>query len=117
MSCWRATKFLTNTLSQKKLSLGDGLQILRYNVSTAYNSHLDYIEDKSGQLEHDFDSSGTGGNRFATILMYMSDLEPEDGGETVFPKAWPPQLPVEERVSTKTVSFIVHSEMSMRYYT
>jgi hypothetical protein len=27
-------------------SHGDGLQILRYNVSKAYNSHLDWIEDK-----------------------------------------------------------------------
>lgn len=82
-------------------TMGDGLQILRYNRTTAYNSHLDYIEDKSGQLEHDFDSSGTGGNRFATILMYMSDLDFEDGGETVFPKAWPPKLLPEERVSTE----------------
>jgi hypothetical protein len=87
------------------LSSGDGLQILRYNVSTSYNSHLDYIEDRSGQLEHDFDSSGTGGNRFATILLYMSDLGPDDGGETVFPKVWPPTLPVEERISTQAVSF------------
>jgi hypothetical protein len=27
-------------------SYGDGLQILRYNVTTAYNSHMDWIEDK-----------------------------------------------------------------------
>jgi hypothetical protein len=27
-------------------SHGDGLQILRYNISKAYNSHLDWIEDK-----------------------------------------------------------------------
>ena len=26
-------------------SYSDGLQILRYNVSKAYNSHLDWIED------------------------------------------------------------------------
>ena len=26
-------------------SHSDGLQILRYNVSKAYNSHLDWIED------------------------------------------------------------------------
>lgn len=82
-------------------SYGDGLQILRYNVSKAYNSHLDWIEDKSGQLEHDFESGGTGGNRFATILMYMSDLGEGDGGETVFPQGWPAHLPESERVSTK----------------
>lgn len=80
-------------------SHGDGLQILRYNVSKAYNSHLDWIEDKSGQLEHDYESGGSGGNRFATILMYMSDLGPDDGGETVFPKGWPAHLDPSERVS------------------
>ena len=81
-------------------SFGDGLQILRYNISKAYNSHLDWIEDKSGELHHDFESKGTGGNRFATILMYMSDLGPDDGGETVFPRGWPPHLDVSERIST-----------------
>lgn len=58
---------------------------------------------QSGQLEHDYESGGTGGNRFATILMYMSDLEPEDGGETVFPKGWPPNVAVEDRVDPKMV--------------
>eukprot|EP00934_Nitzschia_sp_Nitz4_P004873 Nitzschia sp. Nitz4//scaffold58_size112336//14927//16933//NITZ4_004017-RA/size112336-augustus-gene-0.16-mRNA-1//-1//CDS//3329554941//4863//frame0 len=83
-------------------SHADGLQILRYNVSKAYNSHLDWIEDKSGQLEHDFESGGTGGNRFATILLYMSDLAENDGGETVFPEGWPPEVPIAERVDIKT---------------
>ena len=53
---------------------------------------------QTGQLEHDYESAGTGGNRFATILMYMSDLGPEDGGETVFPKAWPPNVPQDQRI-------------------
>lgn len=38
---------------------------------------------------YDYDSSGRGGNRFATILLYMSDLQDEDGGETVFSQAPP----------------------------
>jgi hypothetical protein len=33
----------------------------------------------------------------------MSDLEPGDGGETVFPKAWPPHVPVEERKQRQDV--------------
>jgi 2OG-Fe(II) oxygenase superfamily len=82
-------------------SHGDGLQILRYNVSKAYNSHLDWIEDKTGELEHDFESGGSGGNRFATILMYMSDMGPDAGGETVFPKGWPPHLDPSDRVSAE----------------
>jgi hypothetical protein len=56
---------------------------------------------KTGQLEHDYESGGTGGNRFATILMYMSDLGPEDGGETVFPHGWPPGVHESKRVSEK----------------
>eukprot|EP00536_Pseudo-nitzschia_multiseries_P008739 jgi/Psemu1/257491/estExt_Genewise1Plus.C_2280034 len=80
-------------------SHGDGLQILRYNVSKAYNSHMDWIEDHTGQLKHDYDSAGTGGNRFATILLYMSDLGENDGGETVFPHGVPEHIPVEQRIT------------------
>jgi len=80
-------------------SHSDGLQILRYNVSKAYNSHLDWIEDPSGQLKHDYESGGTGGNRFATILLYMSDLGETDGGETVFPYGIPSNIPEEKRIT------------------
>jgi hypothetical protein len=79
-------------------SHGDGLQILRYNVTTAYNSHLDWIADNA-QLEHDYQSAGTGGNRFATILLYMTDIGAEDGGETVFPKGWPYDVAESDRVN------------------
>ena len=88
-------------------SHGDGLQILRYNLTTAYTTHMDYIDDKSGKSAHDFNSAGTGGNRFATILLYMSDLDPEDGGETVFTEGWPPGLLEKERVNSKTVSCVL----------
>jgi hypothetical protein len=64
---------------------------------------LYYLFEKGGELEHDYESGGTGGNRFATILLYMSDIGPEDGGETVFPKGWPPGVAVEDRVDSKTV--------------
>lgn len=64
----------------------DGLQILRYNETTAYNSHMDWMEP-SPLSEDDFESSGTGGNRFATILLYLSDMGEDEGGETVFPQA------------------------------
>ena len=72
----------------------DGLQILRYNQSTAYNSHLDWM-DPNESSEYDLDSYGVGGNRFATILLYLSDLGENDGGETVFPKAQPLTAPNE----------------------
>lgn len=51
----------------------DGLQVLRYNTSTAYIAHTDYLEDNGSG--HDYDSSGKGSNRFATILFYLSDVE------------------------------------------
>lgn len=65
-------------------SLADGLQVLRYNKTTAYIPHLDWIDDDFKREEHDFESLGVGSNRFATILLYMSDLKETSGGETVF---------------------------------
>jgi hypothetical protein len=64
--------------------------------------HLDYL-DLDEKLEHDYDSSRKGGNRFATILLYMTDLEEKDGGETVFSEAWPTYQAVEDRVEINTV--------------
>lgn len=80
----------------------DGLQMLRYNVSTSYASHLDYFEGGE-ELEHDYDSAHRGGNRFATVLLYMTDMETGSGGETVFVKAWPKDQLVKERVTIKEV--------------
>eukprot|EP00978_Attheya_sp_CCMP212_P005742 scaffold12860_cov54-Attheya_sp.AAC.3 len=71
----------------------DGLQVLRYNKTTAYIPHLDFIEDPTGKEEHNYDSAGVGSNRFATILLYMTDLSEGDGGETVFTNTWPNQPP------------------------
>jgi hypothetical protein len=64
----------------------DGLQILRYNQTAAYTPHMDWIEEKSDE-NHDWDSSGEGTNRFATVLLYLTDVEL--GGETVFPLVKP----------------------------
>eukprot|EP01018_Ginkgo_biloba_P017841 Gb_02141 [translate_table: standard] len=54
---------------------GEGIQILHYEVGQKYDPHYDYF----------FDSYNTknGGQRIATVLMYLSDVE--KGGETVFP--------------------------------
>lgn len=82
-------------------SHGDGLQILRYNKTTAYIPHMDWIDDQSGRLKHNYDSAGKGGNRYATILLYMSDLEEGDGGETLFAKGWPVGQAEEDHVPLK----------------
>ncbi|CAI0461992.1 unnamed protein product [Linum tenue] len=56
---------------------GEGLQILHYEVGQKYEPHFDYFMD-------DYNTKN-GGQRIATILMYLSDVE--EGGETVFPSA------------------------------
>ncbi|KAK9845089.1 hypothetical protein WJX74_010472 [Apatococcus lobatus] len=54
---------------------GEGLQILNYEASEKYEAHFDYFHDQTNQMD--------GGQRLATMLMYLSDVE--EGGETVFP--------------------------------
>ncbi len=54
---------------------GEGLQILNYEASEKYEAHFDYFHDQTNQLD--------GGQRLATMLMYLSDVQ--EGGETVFP--------------------------------
>jgi hypothetical protein len=44
--------------------------------------------------------------RFATILLYFTDLGETDGGETVFTEAWPTQVPVDQRKDLETVCII-----------
>ncbi|KAJ0966885.1 hypothetical protein J5N97_023802 [Dioscorea zingiberensis] len=56
---------------------GEGLQVLHYEVGQKYESHFDYFVDEL--------NSKNGGQRIATVLMYLSDVE--EGGETVFPSA------------------------------
>jgi len=50
----------------------DGLQILRYNQTGGYIDHEDFLDDNNPKEEHDYDSSGIGTNRFATVLMYFN---------------------------------------------
>lgn len=80
-------------------SMADGLQVLRYNKTTGYIPHLDWIDDYQRQQEHNFDSAGVGSNRFATILLYMTDMPKGSGGELVFSKAWPSDQAESERKS------------------
>ncbi|GFY87934.1 2-oxoglutarate (2OG) and Fe(II)-dependent oxygenase superfamily protein [Actinidia rufa] len=56
---------------------GEGLQILHYEVGQKYDPHYDYFADVF--------NTKNGGQRIATVLMYLSDVE--EGGETVFPAA------------------------------
>ncbi|KAK4429436.1 putative prolyl 4-hydroxylase 3 [Sesamum alatum] len=56
---------------------GEGLQVLHYEVGQKYEPHYDYFLDEF--------NTRNGGQRVATVLMYLSDVE--EGGETVFPAA------------------------------
>lgn len=51
------------------------MQVQRYQAGEKYDSHYDYFEDK--------ENLAIGGQRIATVLMYLSDVA--EGGETVFP--------------------------------
>ncbi|XAR73728.1 Procollagen-proline dioxygenase [Bertholletia excelsa] len=56
---------------------GEGLQVLHYEVGQKYEPHFDYFMDEF--------NTKNGGQRIATVLMYLTDVE--EGGETVFPSA------------------------------
>ncbi|CAA6673528.1 unnamed protein product [Spirodela intermedia] len=56
---------------------GEGLQILHYEFGQKYEPHWDYFLDEV--------NTQNGGQRIATLLMYLSDVE--EGGETIFPSA------------------------------
>ncbi|KAF2947764.1 probable prolyl 4-hydroxylase 3 [Oryza sativa Japonica Group] len=56
---------------------GEGLQVLHYEVGQKYEPHFDYFLDEY--------NTKNGGQRMATLLMYLSDVE--EGGETIFPDA------------------------------
>ena len=54
---------------------GEGFQVLKYTKDQKYDGHYDYFFDAA--------SVSNGGNRYATVLIYLNDVE--EGGETVFP--------------------------------
>ncbi|KAG2240794.1 hypothetical protein Bca52824_090539 [Brassica carinata] len=56
---------------------GESLQVLHYEVGQKYEPHHDYFTDELNVKR--------GGQRVATVLMYLSDVD--EGGETVFPLA------------------------------
>lgn len=67
--------------------LEDGIQVLNYRPGQYYKPHVDWLnpdlEDMTGNLKP---RVGNGTNRFATVFLYLSDVE--QGGETVFPRSY-----------------------------
>jgi len=60
----------------------DGLQVVRYLPGQFYNQHPDYFS-ASADPDFDFNPYSGGSNRFATVFMYINDVE--EGGCTAFP--------------------------------
>ena len=61
---------------------GESLQIMRYGVGAEYQPHQDFFSaDINGEAVH----FQNGGNRVATLVMYLNDVE--SGGSTIFPHA------------------------------
>ena len=58
---------------------GEGFQVLRYELGQEYRPHYDYFHDNVNTQRE------KGGQRVATVLMYLSDVD--RGGETIFPDA------------------------------
>ncbi|KAI8476888.1 MAG: hypothetical protein J3K34DRAFT_516155 [Monoraphidium minutum] len=71
--------------AQLPLHHGEPFHILRYNPSEEYTAHFDIFFDNVHVQN--------GGQRVATVILYLSDVE--EGGETVFPDS-PTRPPLEE---------------------
>jgi prolyl 4-hydroxylase len=68
---------------------GEGMQVLRYLPGTEYLPHYDYL---SSTVTGDDPALKRGGQRVATLLMYLNDVE--SGGATTFPDVGLRVLPI-----------------------
>ena len=59
---------------------GEGFQVLRYAEGAEYRPHYDFFDPRLPGTDQ---YTKAGGNRVATVLFYLNDVE--EGGETVFP--------------------------------
>lgn len=65
----------------------DGLEIVRYKKSQAYNFHLDAF-DAYANADFNWDTTTlTGSNRYATMFMFLDDIPEEAGGQIIFSHA------------------------------
>jgi len=50
-------------------------------MTKAYIPHMDYLSTTTVST-YDYNSDKKGGNRYATVLLYMTDIPEHGGGET-----------------------------------
>jgi prolyl 4-hydroxylase len=67
-------------LLQRPPDRAEGLQVLNYKIGQEYKPHFDYFDPK---LKGSQTCLAGGGQRVATIVMYLNDVEA--GGETILP--------------------------------
>ena len=69
------------------VSHGEPLQVIRYREGETYQAHTDYFDPMryADSPEVMLQLEGGNRNRFATMLWYLNT--PEQGGETLFPRA------------------------------
>jgi len=70
----------------------------RYQIGQEYKAHHDYFDEQTAKR------LGSPGNRIATALMYLSDVE--EGGETYFPRATGGELKVPPRKARRQSVFL-----------
>jgi prolyl 4-hydroxylase len=77
----------------------EATQVLRYEPGQFYRAHPDYFWE--GQTEH----LNRGGQRFATVLTWLNDVE--NGGETSFPQAQGGALSLKPRAGSSILFYNV----------
>lgn len=82
------TKWLDERISRATripASHGESLTVIHYGPNQQYLPHFDYFA--YGQDDNTDNLLNTYGNRIATFIMYLNDLDEDAGGTTKFPDA------------------------------
>lgn len=74
----RAAQFLNREINNI-----EHLQVVHYRDSQKYDPHFDFFDRSLASAK---DVIGNQGQRIATLLVYLNDVEDGAGGETIFPR-------------------------------
>jgi hypothetical protein len=79
---------------------GESMNLLKYELGQEYKPHFDFFNGEEWTRNV--------GNRLATVLMYLSDVE--DGGETIFPNAEGGAIKVKPKAGDAVLFFDLTTE-------